>query len=260
MHPLQGAGVYAVLSNLNGIYRPRHTQLMRLVTREIEADAPLLGNPALPHGTKRLLHHLVESGLVERGGDTIGMWTRYEVSSLAAGMLWSLAPVAHWALEPKHFDAVVAAVRRYRGLPQLREPAADRFRHSKLAAGLVIQLLTPRWSRPVLEYMDSAGERGISPSKLISAINAAAEATSGKSRVEWRLTTETTHTVLRRLTGAGLLEKQASPPRVLYRLTPMGEGLTEALWEVARWGMAHEDALFQVMIKTSKWFPDAQPA
>lgn len=252
MHPLQPAGVYSVLSNLNGIYRPRHARLMRLVAAEAEADAPLLGDSVLPHGTKRLLHHLVEAGLVERlGGDA------YAVSSLGVGMLWSLAPVAQWALEPETFDVVASAVRRLRGLPPLREPVDARLRHPKLATALVIHMLTPRWSRWVLECVDSAGEVGISPSKLLDTINATAEGLSGQDRVEWRLTTETAYAVLRRLLSAGLVEKRAVPPRVLYRLTPRGAGLSEALWQVSQWGMKHDAELFRVMVKTSRWFPHA---
>lgn len=258
LHPLQPTGVYPVLSTLNCTSRLRPGRLVRLVAAEAAADMPLMGPSDLPQGMKRLLHHLIEAGLVERfAGACAGARPSYAISALGAGMLRSLTPTAHWLLEPgtSHFDDVVAAVRRLRMLPSIKEPAPERLRHPKLAIGLVVQLLTPRWSRTVLEYVDSAGQGGLSPSKLLERINGDAEASSGESRVEWRLRPETTYGVLRHLMSAGLLEKRAVPPRVLYRLTPAGEGLMAALWEVSEWGMAHDAELFEIMVKTTGWFP-----
>lgn len=260
LHPLQPAGVYPVLSTLNCANRLRPGRLERLVAAEAAADMPLMGPADLPQGMKRLLRHLVETGLVERSaGSCAGARPSYAISVLGAGMLRSLTPTARWLLEPgtSHFDDAVVAVRQLRELPAIKEPAPERLRHPKLAIGLIVQLLAPRWARPVLMYVDSAGEGGLSPSKLLEQVNGDAEASSGLNRIEWRLRPETAYMVLHHLMSAGLLEKRRVPPRVLYRLTPAGEGLMRALWEVSRWGMAHDAELFAIVARTTGWFPNA---
>lgn len=250
---LQPSGTYEVLSTLYEHPRVLRSELEHLVDADAEADAPLVGLRESSGGTRRLLSGLCESGLVLRHTSASpGGCARYELAPLAAGLVESMAPVTDWAM--KWFFAVALATRKRLKLPPVAGPILPEWRRPRLMTSLAIDLFEPQWVSPLMAYVDSAGEQGIGPSKLMQAINADLAALEGADAISRRLVPETTNSTLRYLVSMGLLEKYPDPPRVWYRPTRCGADLLATRWKVAEWGMAHDAELFKIVSASSVWY------
>jgi DNA-binding HxlR family transcriptional regulator len=254
---LRPVGVYSILSSLCRDMHLRPVDLMNRLAEANAADAPLVGMRDLSEGIGALLARLREAGLIVRcAGNGPGSHTRYDITRLGAGLVSSLGPLADWAMGD--FGFVVAATRVRLGLPPLGGPVPEGLLRPRSATGMAVSLLSGVWSDTVMVYVDCAGDGGVGPLRLEEAVAAALEASSGESRVGRRLHRGTLYRTLHRLVAKGLLERRAEPSQVLYALSPHGRGLMDAWWRVAEdFGIPHDRELFEIMARTSGWFPDA---
>lgn len=255
---LRPAWVHPVLTCLVAVPGQRPSRLLNSLEEANAAYGPLVGSRDLSE--KKLgdaLGYLREAGLAVRyAGDGAGAHTRYEATEIGVGLIRALGPIRSWAVAD--FDFVVAATRVRMGLPPLTEPIIDGLRKPAAAENLALGLLSGVWADTVMVYVDSAGTKGISALRLEEVVNAAIDASSGPDQVMKHLHRKTLYRHLHRLVAKGLLERREQDPHVLYRLTTHGRGLLDAWWQVAEgWSMAHDAELFEIMAKTTTWFPNA---
>jgi DNA-binding HxlR family transcriptional regulator len=95
----------------------------------------------------------------------------------------------------------------------------------------LLDLLSGRWAMPVLFHLHRAN----GPIRF-----------GQLQRSIGRVTQKELTRTLREFEARGLVERQVFaevPPRVEYRVTPLGESLREPLCQLARWSEEHADAL-----------------
>lgn len=253
---LRQVGAYSILTSLCQDPHLRPKDLMnRLSEANISAE-PLIGMRDLSEGISGLLSSLRKQGLIVRcvyAG--LGSRTRYEITKLGAELVGALGPLTDWAMSD--FDFVVAATRIRFDLPPLDGPVPEADRDDQLATGMALGLLGGgMWSNPVMVYVDSAGPDGIGPQDLMDTINADLAKTAGRERVVRTLQKQALHKTLKRLVALDLIEWAADdPPHVRYRLSPHGQGLMGAWWQIANdWGIGHIPELLPIVIAASNWF------